>query len=101
MKHIVIAAICLAGCASTQKVLNKEPDSVYHSTKPVDEVATCIAQKNGAKVREAADGAKFVQIKNGWQGITILFRVTPEGQGSLIELKKFYPFGIATHKQCY
>ncbi|RKF22799.1 hypothetical protein D6851_05855 [Altericroceibacterium spongiae] len=60
-----------------------------------------MAEKNGAKVREAADGSKFVQIKNGWQGITLLFRVTPEGGGSLIELKKFYPMGIAAHKQCY
>lgn len=103
MKRIFTAALvlALAGCASTQDVLHKEPDSVFHSAKPVDDVVNCIAEKNGAKVREAADGSKFVQIKNGWQGITLLFRVTPEGGGSLIELKKFYPMGIAAHKQCY
>lgn len=102
MRKLAIAAsILLASCASTQDVLHKEPDSVFHSAKPVDEVATCIAQRNGAKVREAADGSKFVQIKNGWQGITLLFQVRPEGSGSRIELKKFYPMGIAAHKQCY
>lgn len=74
---------------------------MFHSPKPVDEVAACIAQKNGAKVREAEDGSKFVQIKNGYQGITLLFQVRPEGTGSRIELKKFYPMGIAAHKQCY
>lgn len=97
----LLAAGLLAGCASTQDVLNKEPDSVFHSEKPVDDVGACIAQKNGAKLREAPDGAKFVQIKNGWQGITLLFRITPEGSGSRIEMKKFYPLGMATHKQCY
>lgn len=102
MKRLgIVLALALSACASTQTVLRKEPDSVFHSTKSVDQVATCIAEKNGAKVREAADGSKFIQIKNGWQGITLLFQVTPEAEGSRIELKKFYPLGIATHKQCY
>ena len=101
MKAIVLAALALAGCASTQDVLNKEPDNVFHSPKPVDEVASCIAAKNFAKVREAADGSKFVQIKNGYQGITLLFQMRPEGTGTRIELKKFYPMGMAAHKQCY
>lgn len=102
MRSFAIAGmVLLAGCASTQTVLHKEPDSVFHSAKPVDEVVSCIARKNGAKVREAADGSKFVQIKNGWQGIVLLFSVLPEGEGSRIELKKFYPMGIAAHKQCY
>lgn len=98
---VIGAAVLLASCASTQDVLHKEPDSVFHSTKPVDEVVNCIAAKNGATAREAADGSKFVQIKNGYGGITLLFRVTPEDTGSRIELKKFYPMGIAAHKQCY
>lgn len=103
MKRIAVVGLALlASCASTQDVLHKEPDSVFHSAKPVDEVVNCIAEKNGAKVREAADGSKFVQIKNGYQGITLLFQVWPEGNGgSRIELKKFYPMGIAAHKQCY
>lgn len=97
----LIGAVALAGCASTQQILSKEPDSVFHSAKPVDEVAACIAQRNGATVREAQDGAKFIQIKNGFQGITIMFKLRPEGEGSRIELTKFYPMGIAAHKQCY
>ncbi len=102
MKALVaIGAVLLAGCASTQDVLHKEADNVFHSPKPVDQVVQCIADRNNAKVREAADGAKFVQIKNGWQGITLLFQVYPEGTGSRIEMKKFYPGGIAAHKKCY
>ncbi|USA40204.1 hypothetical protein NCF86_03345 [Pelagerythrobacter marinus] len=97
----LILPVALAACASTQDVLHKEPDRVFHSEKPVDEVVRCIARVNGARVREAADGSKFVQIKNGWQGITLLFLVKPEGEGSRIELKKFYPLGMAAHKQCY
>lgn len=98
---IALVVSLLVGCASTQDVLHKEPDSVFHSKKSVDEVVNCIAAKNNATAREAADGSKFVQIKNGWQGITLLFQVRPEGSGSRIELKKFYPAGIAAHKQCY
>jgi len=102
MKRVgVVLALSLSACASTQTVLQKEPDSVFHSARPADQVASCIAEKNGAKVREAAGGSKFIQIKNGWQGITLLFQVTPEAEGSRIELKKFYPLGIATHRQCY
>ena len=100
-KMAVVFLGALAACASTQDVLNKEPDTVFHSPKPVDQVVSCIAEKNMTKVREASDGAKFVQIKNGWQGITMIFRVVPEGTGSRIELKKFYPLGMAVHKQCY
>ena len=43
---VAFAASALAGCASTQTVLSKEPTEVFHSKDSVNTVAFCLANKN-------------------------------------------------------
>ena len=98
---IAVAILTLAGCASTQTVLNKAPTETFHSAKAPAAVAFCIANKNNVPVLDAPDGAKIIQIKSNVGAVGMMFSVYPEGQGSRIEFRKQIPIGIAAHKQCY
>lgn len=102
MKRLaVLGFACLAGCVSTQSALNKNPTEVVHSTKSVNEVSFCIANKNNVPALDGPDGAKVIQIKNSVGAVGMIFSVYPEGTGSRIEFRKVIGVGIAAHKQCY
>jgi hypothetical protein len=90
----------LAGCASTQKVLDKEPTEVFHSEKSQNEVAFCLADKNHTGALDRDDGSKVVLIKNGYGGVSLAFTIYKEGEGSRIEYRKQFGTIGGIWKQC-
>lgn len=102
MKLVVMIAACaaLAGCASTEKVLSKAPTEVFQSTKSVNEVAFCLANKNNTTALDQDNGSKVVLIKNGYGGVSLAFTVFPEGTGSRIEYRKQFGTIGGVWKQC-
>ncbi|TYC93035.1 hypothetical protein [Novosphingobium sp. BW1] len=97
---ILVASLALAGCASTQKVLDKEPTEVFHSEKSQNEVAFCLANKNNTNAMDRDDGSKVVLIKNGYGGVSLAFTVFEEGEGSRIEYRRQFGTIGAAWKQC-
>ncbi|EIZ79150.1 hypothetical protein WSK_2337 [Novosphingobium sp. Rr 2-17] len=96
----VFAGLSLAGCASTQKVLSKEPTEVFHSAKSQNEVAFCLANKNNTSPMERDDGSKVVLIKNGYGGVSLAFSVFKEDTGSRVEYRKQFGTIGGIWKQC-
>jgi hypothetical protein len=96
----VFCLIAVAGCASTQKVLDKAPTEVFHSQKSQNEVAFCLANKNNTSPMERDDGSKVVLIKNGYGGVSLAFSVFAEGTGSRIEYRKEFGTIGGIWKQC-
>jgi hypothetical protein len=97
---LIITLSMLAGCASTQKVLDKAPTEVFHSKKSQNEVAFCLANKNNTAPMERDDGSKIVLIKNGYGGVSLAFSVFAEGSGSRIEYRKEFGTVGGIWKQC-
>ena len=97
---VAFAASALAGCASTQTVLSKEPTEVFHSKDSVNTVAFCLANKNNTPALDQDDGSKVVLIKNGYGGVSLAFNIYPEGEGSRIEYRKQFGTIGAAWKQC-
>jgi len=96
----ITAVLMLAGCASTQKVLDKAPTEVFHSQKSQNEVAFCLANKNNTSAMDRDDGSKVVLIKNGYGGVSLAFSVFAEGTGSRIEYRKEFGTVGGIWKQC-
>lgn len=96
----VFIGVALAGCASTQKVLDKEPTEIFHSDKSQNEVAFCLANKNNTGALDQDDGSKVVLIKNGYGGVSLAFTVYKEGEGSRIEYRKQFGTIGGIWKQC-
>lgn len=96
----IAAVLMLAGCASTQKVLDKAPTEVFHSQKSQNEVAFCLANKNNTSAMDRDDGSKVVLIKNGYGGVSLAFSVFAEGTGSRIEYRKEFGTIGGIWKQC-
>jgi len=100
-KIVMLAAIAaVAGCASTQKVLSKEPTEVFHSDKSAKEVAFCLANKNNVAALERDDGSRVILIKNGYVAVSMAFNVFPEGTGSRIEYRKQFGTIGGIWRQC-
>ncbi len=97
---MIIPAIGLASCASTQTVLNKEPTEVFHSPHTVKEVAFCLGNKNNVSTLEKDDGSRVVLLKNGYGGVSLAFSIFPEGEGSRIEYRKEFGTIGGIWKQC-
>jgi len=97
---ILTSFAALAGCASTQTVLNNQPTEVFHSTSSANEVAFCMANKNNVPALDRDDGSKVVLIKNGYGGVSLAFSIYPEGSGSRIEYRKKFGTIGGIWKQC-
>lgn len=103
MKYIIataVAAFALQGCASTNKVLNKEPTEVFHSKKSQNEVAFCLANKNNTSAMDRDDGSKVVLLKNGYGGVSLAFTVFKEENGSRIEYRRQFGTIGGVWRQC-
>lgn len=91
MKHasylLPLLAIASAGCTSTNAILAKEADEVFHSKLPPEDVAACFEQANNMRVIERPDGARVAQFRNGYGGVVKSFSIYPEAGGSLIEAR--------------
>lgn len=99
--HAVVGLVALlAGCASTQTVLDKDPTEVFHSEKSQNEVAFCLANKNNTGALERDDGSKVVLIKNGYGGVSLAFTIWPDGDGSRVEYRKQFGTIGGIWKQC-
>ena len=97
---VLAASVCLAGCASTQKVLSKAPTEVFHSQKSVNEVAFCMSNKNNTPAMDRDDGSKVVLLKNGYGGVSLAFSIYPEGTGSRVEYRRQFGTVGGIWKQC-
>lgn len=97
---LVALSFSLAGCASTQTVLNKPATEVYRSDKSVRTVAFCLADKNHTAALEKDDGSRVVLIKNGYGGVSLAFTIIPDGTGSKIEFRKQFGTIGGIWKQC-
>lgn len=100
---VLLAAPCLAalaGCASTGKVLSKEPTEVFHSPHAVNAVAFCLANRNNVPTLDRPDGSKVVLLKNGYGGVSLAFSIYPEGEGSRIEYRKQFGTIGGQWKKC-
>lgn len=99
-KLTIVAATALAGCASTQTVLNKAPTEVYHSPHTVNEVAFCLSNRNNTSALDKDDGSKVVLLKNGYGGVSLAFTIFPEEKGSRIEYRKEFGSIGGQWKKC-
>jgi len=97
---ICALALLIGGCASTEKVLNKAPTEVYRSSKSVNEVAFCLANKNNTAAMDRDDGSKVVLVKNGYGGVSLAFTVFPDGAGSRTEYRRQFGTIGGIWKQC-
>lgn len=97
---VVLAALAIAGCASTEEVLREPVTGEFHSTQSANEVAFCLANKNSAAALERDNGAKVILIKNGYGAVSMAFSVFPEGSGSRIEWRKKFGTVGGIWKQC-
>jgi len=100
MRIVLISTLALAGCASTQKVLDKSPTEVFHSDRSQNEVAFCMANKNNTSAMDRDDGSKVVLIKNGYGGVSLAFSIYKEGNGSRIEYRREFGTIGGIWKQC-
>lgn len=85
---IVPAMLLSSGCATTNKILDKQPEEVFRTTMPVEQVVNCFEAKNNKRAIERADGARVVRFRNGYGGVERTFSIYPEGTGSRIEVRK-------------
>jgi hypothetical protein len=97
---LLVAAGLMGGCASTEKVLSKEPKEVFHSKTSAREVAFCLANKNNTTPMERDDGSRVVLLKNGYGGVSMAFSIFEEGSGSRIEYRKQFGTIGGAWKQC-
>ncbi len=99
MRYLLLLPL-LAGCASTQTVLSKEPTEVFNSTKTQNEVVFCLANKNNVPALDQDDGSKVILLKNGYGGVSLSFTVFPAEKGSRIEYRRQFGTVGAKWKQC-
>ncbi|WP_249403832.1 hypothetical protein [Sphingomonas sp. CFBP 13720] len=92
--QILPALLLVTGCATTNKILRKEPEEVFRVATSADEVVKCLEVNNNKRAIERADGARVVRIRNGYGGVERAFSVYPEGTGSRIEVRKDFLGGM-------
>jgi hypothetical protein len=94
---VLSAALLTAGCATTNKILAKEPEEVFRTAMPVEEVVTCFERSNNKRAIERADGARVVRFRNGYGGVERAFSIYRDGTGSRIEVRKDFLGGMLIH----
>lgn len=97
---IIAAALAVSGCASTQTVLGREPMDVVHSPVPVEQVVFCLQNKFDAAPLEK-DGAKIFLHKTNFGVVASSLSVRPEGNGSMIELRRGSTPAYGAFRSCY
>lgn len=80
-------ALAAAGCTSTNDILGKQADEVFHTADTPQQVASCFEQTNHLRVIERPDGSRVAQFRNGYGGIVKAFSIYPEATGSRIEAR--------------
>jgi len=91
MRNIVMVTAALAattGCASTEKVLSKAPTEIFHTSRPADEIAFCLANKNNIQVLDRADGSKVGLLKDTYGMVLLAYTIWPEEGGARVEFRR-------------
>lgn len=96
----LFAAMALSACASTEKVLNKPVDQTFHSTKSIDEMSFCLANRNNTAPLPRDDGSRVILIKNGYGAVSLAFTVYKEGSGSRVDYRKKFGTVGGAWKRC-
>lgn len=99
-KYVLVLALMLSGCATTQQVLSEKPQEVHKSAKSAETVALCIANANGISPTKREDGSYLLLIKNGYGATGMTFTVIPDGSGSILEIRKPISLSIAKWTRC-
>ena len=82
-------------------MLQSTPDQIIASSKPVDDVAFCIADKNQASAFRQSDGSQIIQVKSLVGVVGVVFVVKPEGSGSVLEIRRANsPVSLDKYKRC-
>lgn len=102
MRYLLpLAVLALSGCAASIEGLgNDEVDLTLTSTKPAEEVASCIALKlkgDNDLIRISADHF-VVSRKNGYGFPVVRWDIKTAPGGSTLELRSSSPVGEATDK---
>jgi hypothetical protein len=97
---VLVSALLMAGCASTQTVLSGPVTETFHSSDSMTKVAFCLANKNNTAALDQEDGSKVVLIKNGYGGVSLAFSVYAEGSGSRIDYRRKFGTIGGIWKQC-
>ena len=80
--------------------MESQPNGVFLSHKSQNEVAFCLAVKNGVTPLDRDDSSKVVIVKNGYGAAAIAFTVWATEDGSRVEYRKSFGLVGAKWKQC-
>lgn len=102
---IAIAALALAGCATTSATLaaDKPPLHTYESARAPLDVGRCIlARVPGTTIYPGTD-LVTVSLHNQFDSILLDWRITPTPKGAHIEVRRTNSLagGIATAEACF
>ena len=101
MRLVILAALCLSACASTQSILASAPDEVARSDKNPTDVAFCIANKNNTSALDRSDGSRVVQVKNLLGAVGVAYTIRPDEAGSTVEVRRANsPISISKFREC-
>jgi hypothetical protein len=100
MRPILLIALALGGCASTNAVLNQTPVETIRSERSAEAVAFCIQNKTDSAAADL-DGAKVILHKGVTGGVIASYTVRPEGSGSVVEIRKGTAVSYPKWKDCY
>lgn len=88
MRLIVVAALLVAGCASTGDLYRSPADDTVLSKKPIAEITRCLEVVYQSPFIEGPNGEKQIRIKNGYGGTIGLIVLKPEGQGTRVDFRR-------------
>jgi hypothetical protein len=94
MKHVILAAILLTGCASSQTVSTQEPRYDLTSDKPLAEVSYCLAQANRTPAKILPDGSHEFTIKNQYGGTGAVITLRADGDKTRFVYRKAFPISV-------
>lgn len=100
---LIVSSSLLCACASTQTVMASDADEIVTSLRSAEDIASCIATRNGRKSerQEGTNGEKIILMKNGYNAVAVTFTVTPTANGSQVAIRRQFPQVNIKHRQCY
>jgi hypothetical protein len=101
-----LAALLIAGCASTGTILATQPDRIYRSARSSRDVGNCLrvelSEAGRTPIVLEGDSETTFLFKNSYGATDLAFTVKPEGEGSLIELRRAnFPFTFSGAENCF
>lgn len=89
MKQLGIAALlALSACATPSQIYSSEVDISDVSAKPISDISQCLQLRWAIAPITAPDGKLSFPMKNGYGMVLGMLTLTPQTNGTLIELRK-------------